>query len=520
MRTKLLLITLLLLLMVSLSHAATYYVATTGSDAVSCATAQTIGTPKQTIASVRGCATAGDTIDIRGGTYAETILNGFGTGTDFTTGAINITAHTGETVIWTAAAANGWALTLTATTQTYLIFTNIIFDGVSKTRHTANVSGNPGPVGAHHIRFVTCEFRNHLTEVNVSYTHHNEFIGGSIHDSGDSSGLRHGIYISTQGADNLIDGMTVYNNLGYGIHLWAAAGGVHRNIIRNNTVHSNGSAQGSSGIVINGGDDNVAYNNVLYNNVGGGIVLSWGGGTTANRTLVYNNTIVGNGSGRHGLSQQGGSGHVFRSNLLYQNAGNDLNMFGDTVQSNNLCVTGNAICAAFTPGFVDAGARNYHLVTGSSAIDTGYATPLTSTDKDGITWSTPKEIGAYNFGTAVSPIYLKFSTQPSNAIATVTIAPAVVVCAYDASDILQTTYANNISLAISDNPASGTLTGGTGGAPTSGCRTFSLSIDNAGSPYTLIPSGTDATGVESVNFTISTAAAAAAPGTLRLHYVP
>ena len=54
-------------------QAATYYVATTGNDARTCATAQTITTPKRTIASGVACLNPGDTLYIRAGTWTEQI---------------------------------------------------------------------------------------------------------------------------------------------------------------------------------------------------------------------------------------------------------------------------------------------------------------------------------------------------------------------------------------------------------------------------------------------------------------
>src|SRR5688572_6636517 len=61
------------------SWAATYYVSNSGSDSNNCAQAQSISTPKQTINNfLRSCPlAAGDTLYIRGGTYAEyvSILN-------------------------------------------------------------------------------------------------------------------------------------------------------------------------------------------------------------------------------------------------------------------------------------------------------------------------------------------------------------------------------------------------------------------------------------------------------------
>src|SRR5262245_50297045 len=56
-----------------ISAASTFYVATTGNDAVSCTTAQNSVTPKLTISNAMRCLGAGDTLFIRGGKYDEGI---------------------------------------------------------------------------------------------------------------------------------------------------------------------------------------------------------------------------------------------------------------------------------------------------------------------------------------------------------------------------------------------------------------------------------------------------------------
>lgn len=61
--------------------ATTYYTGPAGSDANSCATAQTIGTPKLTIIGGYACLAAGDTLIVRDGTYVEReiVMNTAGT---------------------------------------------------------------------------------------------------------------------------------------------------------------------------------------------------------------------------------------------------------------------------------------------------------------------------------------------------------------------------------------------------------------------------------------------------------
>jgi hypothetical protein len=79
-------------------QAATYFVATTGSNAHSCAVAQTITTPKQTIAGGIACLNPGDTLYIRAGTWTEQIdlqdANKTGTAGNY----ITIAGYPGEAV--------------------------------------------------------------------------------------------------------------------------------------------------------------------------------------------------------------------------------------------------------------------------------------------------------------------------------------------------------------------------------------------------------------------------------------
>src|SRR5437773_1599190 len=108
------LLALSLLLCPSFLHAAVYYVSTSGNDANSCGTAQactssSCTTAKRTLVSGLSCLSAGDTMDIRAGTYTEGDSN-YGTlsqgasvilpsGTS--SARVVIQGHTGETVTLT-----------------------------------------------------------------------------------------------------------------------------------------------------------------------------------------------------------------------------------------------------------------------------------------------------------------------------------------------------------------------------------------------------------------------------------
>jgi len=104
---------------------------------------------------------------------------------------------------------------------------------------------------------------------------------------------------------------------------------------------------------------------------------------------------------------------------------------------------------------------------------------------------------------------LAFVQGPTNTAAGATITPAVTVAVEDANGNVETSdNATQVSLAIGTNPASGTLSGGSAVAVASGVATFSgLSIDNAGTGYTLTASSTPSyTGATSAAFNITSGA--------------
>src|SRR5690349_4844069 len=93
----------------TLAQSATYYVAKTGSDGHSCSQAQSSSGPKLTITGTSGglkCLRAGDTLIIKGGTYAEFInYNQIPSGTSGA--STRVEAADGETVILRPASGGG-----------------------------------------------------------------------------------------------------------------------------------------------------------------------------------------------------------------------------------------------------------------------------------------------------------------------------------------------------------------------------------------------------------------------------
>ncbi len=110
--------------------------------------------------------------------------------------------------------------------------------------------------------------------------------------------------------------------------------------------------------------------------------------------------------------------------------------------------------------------------------------------------------GPFNI-TAGSASELDYLVAPSSSFAGASITPAVQVAAEDGHGNVVTSYTGNIAIAIGTNPASGTLSGTTPVGATAGVATFSnLSIDKAGTGYTLSASASGLTGVTSGAFNI------------------
>src|SRR5205823_3441946 len=112
---------------------------------------------------------------------------------------------------------------------------------------------------------------------------------------------------------------------------------------------------------------------------------------------------------------------------------------------------------------------------------------------------------AFNI-TAGTATQLVFSVQPSTTTAATAITPAVEVTAQDAGGNTASGFTGNITVAIGTNPSTGTLSGTKTVAAVAGVATFSgLSIDKAGTGYTLTATGVGSTTSTAFNITAGTA---------------
>ena len=135
-------------------------------------------------------------------------------------------------------------------------------------------------------------------------------------------------------------------------------------------------------------------------------------------------------------------------------------------------------------------------------VGTGYTLTASAS---GLTTATS---GAFNV-TAGAAAKVVFTAQPTNTTAGAAVSPAVQVTVEDSQNNVVTTATNQITIAIGTNPSSGTLSGTAQVNAVAGVATFSnLSINSAGTGYTLAASATALTGATSNAFNVLVGAAA------------
>jgi len=377
----------------------TYYVATNGSDS----NPGTLGSPFRTIAKGVSVLRGGDTLYIRGGIYAEALL----WPTGGTQGApTTISRYQSEIVTIRPPSDNGLIKNGQTSTQAWIIFDGLVVDGANA--GTGFVNGFSiccHETGPSHITFQNGEIKNFYGNGAEIFAEFITIRNTKIHDNalnGDY-GPPHGLYISCHDGC-LFEHNEVYNNGFYGFHVYdSGQSNVTNNIIRYNSVHHNG-LKGSTpispggvhnaGILVSSGSNNQVYSNLVYANgtgpdsiYAGGIQVAYG----CDNCAVYNNTVYGNNG--VGIQIWNSSGVLVRNNITTNNVYTAIDNQGSgTVMSNNMTTD---------PKFIDSLSSNFHLQSGSAAIDSGFnlLSSGVSADLSGV--SRPQgagfDIGAYEY---------------------------------------------------------------------------------------------------------------------------
>ncbi len=399
---------------VTSAHAATYYVATSGSDSNPGSEAA----PFKNVQKAVGVVKAGDTVIIRAGrhrAFALMHING-AEGAPITfkgePGAIidrNLGGGNGDRIIefYGGSYITIDGLELTDSDPITGPIPDTIVEGSSCKKAAGSGDDSPsyGPRQAikinksdphtHHIIFSNLHIHNVANTGILGLADYSQVLNSHIHDLGDKKRGRQAYGLYLKGIGWVIRGNRIYNANGNGIRTGNTpqeGGPVHNllrdSIIENNIVYDNGGffghpsgptgcrfKHGGEGIIIFHGSGNIIRNNVVYNNVGSGIRVGEDHALSNAPNAVYNNTVYA--SGKFGIQAISGSDNpgkttIIKNNISHISGQDEIRVGG--IQSNNLTTD---------PKFVNPPAGDFGLQASSPAIDKGVTLAEVPTDFTG-----------------------------------------------------------------------------------------------------------------------------------------
>lgn len=315
------------------------YVSGTGNDA----SAGTIDAPWLTLRHAVGQLRAGDTLNIRGGTYREQLLEvGFGAGGSSWTSPITIAGYPGETVTLRPVTGQGNVVRFQDGAVSYVVLERLVLDGISAGGGEGGAVVYLGPT-SHHIRLSNVEITNGDGNGLLGAGNRHEFINLNVHRNGLFPGYTNsnGMYLTT--SDSTVDGGDFHDNEAYGIRVFDSdtTRSANNNTIRRARVYGNGfgvalnatsvTSSGGGGIVM-GDTGNVVDSSQVYGNYNG---ISVFGFKPASAIQIRNNTVYGNVT--FGIDIQSGARNTeVMNNSVYANGKGDIVDLGAaTVLSGN-----------------------------------------------------------------------------------------------------------------------------------------------------------------------------------------
>jgi parallel beta-helix repeat protein len=380
----------------SLTHVAgaTYYVAKKGSDGNSGTSTSPFLTIGKGLVSMNGQ----DTLVISAGTYTESLEN-FKSGTSGS--PTTIQANGGEIVIIKPNTGGSGGDAIRVTGPSYIKLMNLIIDGTNVSTHGIRISGTSSNVLVESCEVLNAKNANGNGIFIQDQTSSNNVIRAcKVHDNGTTS-LNHGIYVRS--ANNLIELCDIYANGGYGVHIYMSGQTyVSNNIVRKNKIHDNNTSGngGSAGIILSSGENNVAYNNLIYgSSQPRGIQIEYG----VTNAKVYNNTIYNQKSTGNGITIGISSiGADVKNNIIYKSGTPTYDGGVSTTIDHNLTTD---------PLFSNAAGNDFHLTNSSPAIAGGVnLSNIVADDLEG----TPRPGSAFDLGAYQYKLSSSTNTIPPN----------------------------------------------------------------------------------------------------------
>ncbi|ANE46166.1 hypothetical protein SY83_07660 [Paenibacillus swuensis] len=349
--------------------ASSYYVSTTGSNS----NPGTLAQPFATINKFMEVAEPGDTVYVRGGTYAmgETYLSKSGSAGNY----ITIRNYPGELPVLDGGGTAGVAFYYGENEQGAGKGQYVIIDGFVIQNYWRS---------AINIGWTTPARRpSDNREISPYKTVSNVIIRNNVVDRHGQNGITV-MNASDITIERNIVGRTGYNpdtgSWSSGINLWGMYG--NNNLVKNNVTYHNIDVSAAhtdgNGIIVdlsfyNGGVR--IENNIAFENGGAGIIMTESSyGTIINNTLYDNGkepNYVNGGTGLGFYGHDAVDNAVVKNNLVYQSFGSGLyhsNPFtNSTFQNNN--ISGQS--GSSNPLFVDGDNANFRLQSSSPSLDTG-----------------------------------------------------------------------------------------------------------------------------------------------------
>jgi hypothetical protein len=325
------------------THAATYYVATSGHDANPGTEASPMRTLNKGVTKLH----PGDTLYVKSGTYVEALNNKIPGGTSWSN-PVTVAAYPGDSVTLRPSAGTSAILYFAGADRQYIVVDGLILDGMYMNKGHGILIGHAGTnpaQGAHHIRIKNTEIKN-IPQSGVDLrigSDFNELLNLRVHDTG-LSGTGHGFYIHSH--HNVVEQSQIYDNKKCGIQFYHEYGPVNHNIFRYNQVSNNGKGGSTrnpcrTGLWVGAGTGMLVYNNLIWDNQDRGLVVDNG----VSDAKVCHNIIYGNGS--TGLYIYGRAKALIKDNIVC-GIGQDKGIYNkslNTILTNNL--TANlSVCRA------------------------------------------------------------------------------------------------------------------------------------------------------------------------------
>ncbi len=391
------------LLFTPAAHGATYVVSPSGDDNANGSAA----TPWRTLQHAAGRVAAGDTVQVRAGTYV-----GFDLRTSGTAAApIAFIAEPGARITQrNAVTADG----INIENAAYVVIQGFEIVGAPRAGIRAAV--------CHHVTL-----RGNRADQNGRWGIFTGFCDDLLIEDNECSRsvAEHGIYVSNSGDRPVIRRNRLWGNYANGVHMngdisQGGDGIISGALVEGNVIYENG-VGGGSGINCDGVQGSTFRNNLVYENHSSGISLYQIDGAAGSRNnVVVNNTIIPASNGRWSVNIKNGStGNVVVNNILInRNTGRgSIDIASDSLQG--FVSDYNLVSDRFTPDdgatfvtlaqwrastgqdthssvgtvaatFVNAAGNDYHLSATSPALDRGELARAPNVDLEGH----PRPLGA------------------------------------------------------------------------------------------------------------------------------